>query len=232
MGLHRRNRKLAAAFGCIAAFIPGATLSCELALVFAVDVSGSVNGDEFQIQMRGLAAGIKDGVISEALVKSEAAVSLVQWTGSSRQIVSIPWFRVDSFENVDVLAGKIEAVQRRWRMYSTAIGEAVVFSASMFDQVPDCRRKVIDVSGDGISNEGVEPLSTLSQLRQENITVNALVIEGVDQDLTGYFWENVITGPGSFVVTADGFGEYAAKMRIKLLREAAKQVSNLADPHQ
>jgi Ca-activated chloride channel family protein len=55
--------------------------------------------------------------------------------------------------------------------------------------------------------------------------MNALVIEGAEDDLTGYYWENVITGDGSFVVTANGFNDYADKMRLKLRRELAVQLS-------
>ena len=93
--------------------------------------------------------------------------------------------------------------------------------------MPLCKRYVIDVSGDGSSNEGVAPKFVLPDLRAAGVTVNALVIEGAEDDLTGYFWENVITGEGSFVVTADGFEDYAAKMRIKLRRETTVQVSQL-----
>ena len=59
------------------------------------------------------------------------------------------------------------------------------------------------------------------------VTVNGLVIETEDDDLTGYYWENVITGPGAFVVTANGFEEYPKRIRQKLMREVAQQLSQL-----
>jgi len=198
--------------------------ACDVALALAVDISGSVDPHEYRIQMQGLADGLRDGAISEALVRAEAAVALIQWTGSSRQILSIPWTRVRSFEDVDGLAKLIEETPREWRSFSTAIGDALNFTANHFLDVPDCKRLVIDVSGDGESNEGTEPRDVHANLRRLGITVNALVIEKPEEDLTSYFWENVITGEGAFVVTANGFNEYPDRMRTKLRREITNQV--------
>ena len=199
--------------------------ACEIALLLAVDVSGSVDREEYHIQMQGLADGLRDGAVSEALVAGEAAVSVVQWTGTSRQIVAIPWVRISDFETVEALARNVETSPRRWRNYSTAIGEALLFSLTQFEAVPDCNKRVIDVSGDGSSNEGVLPKDVHAKLNAAKITVNALVIEGAEPDMTGYYWENVIIGPGAFVITANNFEEYPEQMRRKLQREVTKQVS-------
>jgi len=199
--------------------------ACDLALAFAVDVSGSIDQKDFRIQMQGLADGLRDGVVSEALVKSNARVMLVQWTGSTRQVVNIPWVQITSFSDVEILARRIENTERSWRNYSTAIGEALAFVAKRFDQVPGCKRNVVDMSGDGVSNEGIEPVEAKPELHARTITVNALVIEESDPGLTAYFWENVISGDGAFVVTANGFEDYPAKMRQKLLREISKQIA-------
>lgn len=199
--------------------------ACELALLLAVDVSGSVSREEYRIQMDGLGAALRDGIVSEALIKAKAQVSLVQWTGESRQATSIPWQQIETFEDIEALVAKVETEPRVWRNYSTAIGQALEYSMNAFFQVPECRRKVIDVSGDGVSNEGIAPANLRADLLAANITVNALVIETDDTDLTGYFWENVIVGGGAFVVTANGFEDYPAKIRRKLVREASKQLA-------
>ena len=204
--------------------------ACDIALVLAVDVSGSVDNTEFRTQMDGLAEGLRDPSVSEALVVGEAAIMVLQWTGTTRQAVSIPWTQVRSFEEVDALASRIETVNRKWRNYSTAIGEAMEFSQAQFADAPACDRQVIDISGDGSSNEGVEPKDAAAELLAAGTTVNALVIEGAEPMLTEYFWENVILGPGAFVITANSFDEYPKRMRMKLLREVSKPVSNLTLP--
>ncbi len=222
-------RSLARAL-CLAALLPAQATACDLALALAVDVSGSVDPDEYNIQMQGLADALRDGVVAEALVRARAAVMLVQWTGSSRQEISVPWTRITSFEAVEALAQRVETTPRRWRNFSTAIGEALQFTLNAWADAPACRRKVIDVSGDGVSNEGVDPRAVLADLGAADITVNALAIDAENGALTAYFWENLIRGEGAFVVTADSFDDYPARIRMKLIREITAQLS-CAAPH-
>ncbi|MEM6306255.1 MAG: DUF1194 domain-containing protein [Pseudomonadota bacterium] len=207
--------------------IPSAALPCGLALVLAVDVSGSVDQREYRVQMDGLAAGLRDGVVADALVDAQAQVSLIQWTGSTRQRQTIPWTQMSSIEDVLSFAQRVEDDLRRWRNYSTAVGEAVAIAARSFEEVPQCTRRVIDVSGDGVSNEGEPPQTLRPLLKEQGIIVNALAIETDDADLTGYFYENLIFGEGAFVITANGFDDYPAQIRRKLQRETTKQLSLL-----
>ncbi|PCJ04515.1 MAG: VWA domain-containing protein [Rhodobacteraceae bacterium] len=208
---------------------PVAGAACDLALVLAVDVSGSVDAEEYRIQMDGLAEGLRDGVVAEALVRGKAQILLMQWSGATRQQVSIPWVEVSDFAVLERLATRIEQVERPWRNYSTAIGEALQRALVQFETVPDCTRRVIDLSGDGTSNEGVLPVELSDAVVQAGVTVNALAIEQSDADLTSYFYENVIHGDGAFVATAASFTDYPSRIRMKLLREVARQTAALRD---
>lgn len=203
--------------------------ACNLALVLAVDVSGSVDRDEFRIQMDGLAAALRNGIVAEALLDEEAMVTLIQWTGSSRQRQTLPWTEMRTFDEIDAFADAIETNERVWRHYSTAIGEALAISLTAFGEVPQCRRRVIDVSGDGRSNEGRDPDTYRNRLRQAKVTVNALAIETDDSDLTAYFFENLITGEGAFVETAWGFEDYPAAILRKLQREITRASAQVPD---
>ena len=207
--------------------VAGPAAACDLALLLAVDVSGSVDAGEFRIQMEGLAEGLRDAVVSEALIKGQASVALVQWTGASRQDLNIPWTTLDSGDALRALARRIERQPRLWTEYSTAIGEALKFSAVVFDDAPACKRRVIDISGDGRSNEGVEPVTMHDLLRAQAITVNALVIRGDDDGLPGYFADNVIVGGNAFVFTAENYAEYPERMRRKLRRETERPLFRL-----
>ncbi len=206
---------------------PAPVRACELALALAVDVSGSVDAREYRIQMDGLAAALRDPVLSEALVRGDARLKLVQWTGSSRQKTTVEWTRIDSFDTLDALADRIAAQPRIWRAYSTAIGEALAYTIRDFDTVADCKRRLIDLSGDGPSNEGVEPTEIHAELRKRGITVNAIAIEESEPDLTAYYFENVIVGEGAFVVTVARFDDYPARIRKKLLREVTQRTAGL-----
>lgn len=218
------SRVISVAFGLCA---PLPATACDLALLLAVDVSGSVDAGEYRVQMDGLATGLRDPLVSEALVRAQAKVMLVQWTGSTRQRVTIAWTALDSFATLEAFANKVQTTPRLWRHFSTAIGEALAFSITKFEAVPECSRHLIDLSGDGFSNEGVEPSTLGPRLRQAQITVNAIAIEESEPDLTAYFYENVIVGDGAFVMSASGFDDYPERIRKKLLREVTQQTAQL-----
>ncbi len=196
----------ALAIGCLS-ILAAPAAGCGIALVLAVDVSGSVDDREYRIQMQGL------------------AVTVLHWTGAGRQETVVPWTRIAGFGVLEAVAAQTAAAPRRWRNYSTAIGEALLVSAARLAEQPGCARRVIDISGDGTSNEGIAPRQVRERLRDAGIVVNALVIEGAEPRLTEYFHENVIAGPGSFVITANGYKDYPARMRLKLRREVVRQLS-------
>jgi len=213
-------------FRILAACCAAPVAACDIALVLAVDVSGSVDREEYRIQMQGLAEGLRDGAVSEALVAGEVALLVMHWTGSSRQEVVVPWTTIKDFDGLEAFAVRVETAPRRWRNYSTAIGEALGFAHDQMNAGPECRRKVIDISSDGSSNEGIAPDAVRPDLVGDGIVVNALVIEGAEPRMTEYFWENVVLGTGAFVITANSYEEYPERMRRKLLREVAKLISS------
>jgi Ca-activated chloride channel family protein len=204
--------------------LPLPAAACDLALVLAVDVSGSVGDDEYRIQMRGIAAALRDGEVSEALVRGQAALLLLQWSSVSRQEIVLPWRQVADFDDIEALAQRIETAPRAWRDFDTALGQALDVSRQQFDGAPACRRRVIDLSGDGKSNEGIEPAASRAGLTAAGITVNGLAIEARVGDLGAYFRANVIAGGDAFVATAADFTDFPAAMRRKLRRETARQI--------
>lgn len=201
--------------------------ACEVALALTVDISGSVDREEYALQMNGLAGALRDPTVAQALVVRKAALMLVQWTGTSRQIVSLDWSRMKTHYDVETFATKVAQSPRQWRNFSTAIGDALTFTSGQFSDVPDCKRKVIDVSGDGYSNEGVEPLAIRKHLVEEGFTINGLAIEGSAENLTEYYRDFVIAGPKSFVMTANTFEQYPKRIKQKLFREVTNQVAAL-----
>jgi len=215
---------------CLSGLTAHSTAACDLALVLAVDVSGSVDNAEFRIQMQGIADGLRDPFVSAALIEANAALTVVQWTGSNRQTVTLPWRHVGTPVELFAFAEDVAQAPRRWRNFSTAIGEALLFSSDQFGLVPDCTRRVIDVSGDGSSNEGVPPHAVRETLSDMDLTVNAIVVEGAEPDLPQYFRDHVIWGGGAFVITSASFDDYPERMRLKLQREVSIPIAEFDGP--
>jgi len=210
------------------ALAPAPVAACGVALALTVDVSGSVDEYEYDLQMGGLADALRDGLVADALISEKAAVMVVHWSGQSRQSVVVPWTRVESVADVDRLALLVDDVPRAWRNFSTGIGEALAFTANQFGAVADCERRVIDVSGDGTSNEGAPPPEDIKEaLAAAGFVINGLAIEGQTAQLTEYYREKVIAGPNSFVLPAYGFLDYPEKIRKKLIREVTKQIASV-----
>ncbi len=206
----------------LACGLAGPAAACDLALVFAVDVSGSVDPAEYQIQMEGLSDALQDPLIADALVGLKAQVMLLQWTGASRQSVSISWTPLDDLAAVEGFAARVAKTPRVWRNFSTAIGEAIAVGIDAFEDVPHCRERTIDLSGDGPWNEGVEPRALRQQLQAKGITVNGLAIEESSEGLSLYYQREVIFGPSAFVETASTFHDYPQAIRRKLMREVVE----------
>lgn len=201
--------------------------ACSVALVLAMDVSGSVDPKEYALQMNGLSDALGDPLVSEALVNAKALVALVQWSGRSRQQVSIPWTSITTRRDVTALRSRVLGVERAYRNYATAIGEVLERSVELFQEAPHaCDRRVIDLSGDGESNEGKRPVHLRARLDQENITVNGLAIRGSEPNIVTYFRERVIHGPNAFLEVADGYADYPRAIRRKLISELAQRVAD------
>jgi len=197
-------------------------LACDVALVLAIDVSGSVDAEEYRLQADGLSDALGDPVVSEALVNAKALVAVVQWSGIKRQRVSVPWTAIDTHFDVAGLREKIESAPRAFRNYSTGIGDAVSVAMDLHEAAPrQCRRKIIDVSGDGPSNEGSAPSDQHARLDAAQITVNGLAIEGSEDGIADYYRARVAHGPGAFVVVAKNYADFPRAIRKKLLLELA-----------
>lgn len=124
------------------------------------------------------------------------------------------------------LAAFAQAVQDAPRLVppgGTAIGEALLACARLLAAAPaPSRRQVIDVVGDGRSNEGIRPAAVRDQLAAAGITINGLCVLHEEPDLVATYTEEVIGGPGAFALQCQDFSGFADAMRQKLAREIAQ----------
>ena len=201
--------------------LAGQAVACRMALVLAIDVSSSIDIGEYKFQTRGLADALLDPEIAGVLVLHEVALSVVQWSGADEGDLSIPWRRMLSYREVRDFSVRVRNMPRKWEGSNTAVGDAIAFSAAQFGRVSDCERKVIDMSGDGSSNAGLNAAVERRKAEAAGIEINGIAIDIIGASITAFYSRFVITSDG-FVVTSRGFSDYPRSIREKLLRELIK----------
>lgn len=207
---------------------------CRLALVLAMDISSSVDPLEDALQRGGLAQALRAPDVVDAILSQPdrpVALAMFEWSGRVQQDMILPWTLLDTEAAILAAADRIATSRRSYAEFSTAIGQALDYAHDLFAQGPACDARVLDLSGDGVNNDGPAAIDTYRVLDFSTITVNALAIEvqeagtdhgmseGAAAGLGAYFRAEVIHGPGAFVEVAAGFEDFARAMRRKLLRE-------------
>jgi Ca-activated chloride channel family protein len=197
--------------------------ACDTALLLAIDVSGSIDAGEYALQVQGLADALDDPAVADALVQGQSALAVVQWSGVGAQMLVQPWQRMLDRGDVARFAAQARSQPRRFAASDTAVGQAITFSAAQFAAVPDCRRRVIDMSGDGPENAGFTVGRARQAAQADGIEINAIAIEdmGNSAPISAFYKRWAIT-KGGFVMTARGLGDYPRAIREKLLRELTK----------
>jgi hypothetical protein len=196
--------------------------SVDLELVLAVDTSSSIDAVEYVLQTNGYVKAFQDNEVIaaiEALAPRGIAVTYVEWNASRMQVQSVDWTPVFDRASSKLFAQAIQQNAINETSSGTAIGEALLFSASLFDNNGfSGDRRVIDISADDRYNAGSAPSYARDYVVKKGITVNGIVV-GQGRRLANYFRDNVIGGAASFVISAGSYQDYAESIKLKLLRE-------------
>ena len=195
----------------------------DLELVLAVDASSSVSSWEFDLQMKGIAAAFRDPEVQGAIRASGdagIAVSLVQWSGRDLQELAIDWTLLRDAEDAEGFASQVDMAERLVPNGSTAIGNALEFSAELLESNAYAgTRRVVDVSGDGRNNQGTHVYQVRDRIVEQGITVNGVAILNEDLGVDHFYLNHVIGGAGAFLITATDFDDFSRAIRQKLIRE-------------
>lgn len=219
----KRKAIVAAGLYCLIVATAAEAEPVDLKLVLAVDISASVDSDEFNLQMGGLAAAFRHPAVVGAIRSANPngiAVTLVQWSGSGEYLQVIGWTGVRDAVGARAFADRIDRAPRSFTDGATAIGSAMEFAAALIEKTGYAgERRVIDVSGDGINNEGVAAVVARARTNAVGITVNGLAILNEETHLGAYYLAGVVGGPGAFLMTADDYEDFARAIRLKLIQE-------------
>jgi uncharacterized protein DUF1194 len=219
---------------------PAASLAAEqvdLLLVLAADVSRSIDSEKFQLQRDGYAAAITDPRVLEAIKSGRTGrtgLSLVEWSGLSSQRVVIDWTAISDAESAKSFADRLLEAPRSFAD-RTSISSAIEFAMGHLARAPfESARHTIDVSGDGTNNSGGEVTQARDAAVAQGVTINGLVILSETPlawnpdhtnpagGLENYYRNNVIGGPGAFVMAAEGFNSFGRAIVKKMIAEVAQ----------
>jgi hypothetical protein len=195
----------------------------DLQLVLAVDSSSSVSMDEYYLQLEGYAAAFRHPDLLKAVrsgPRQAIAVALFEWSGVGQQKVNFPWRRLDDAASLEAFAAELAVAPRLVLGGETAVGDAIDFALDLLDSSAfGGGRRVIDVSGDGVSNRGRLPSAARDDAVFRGVTVNGLAVLNEEPEVEAFYSAFVIGGPGAFVLAARDYTDFAEAIVKKLVRE-------------
>ena len=201
-----------------------------LTLVLAMDASGSVSDDRFELQKQGYAAAFRNRQVLNSirsLATQSVAITMMQWTGPELHVQTVDWTLANDEVTLNALADAIEATKRQLFGGGTSISGAIDYSRILLSTSPFLGiRRVIDVSGDGANNRGRSVTLARDEAVRDGISINGLPILALEADLDRYYYDNVIGGPGAFMIPARTYETFADAILKKLITEIAGMAPN------
>src|SRR3546814_593683 len=195
-----------------------------LELLLAVDVSASVDADEFELQKEGIVrAFASEGIMRTIVEQGGIAVALMLWSGAAApRPLAVEWEVLSDGGGIESFLAAVSGLERPAVFpSSTAIGEAVDEGVrTILANGIEGGRRVIDVSSDGKVNDGRPAAFARDVAASHGITVNGLAVLGEEPDLEDYFRAQIIT-PDGFVKAADDYEDFVEAMETKLWLEIA-----------
>lgn len=209
----------------------------DLLLALAADVSRSVDEQKFRLQRSGYAAALVNPRVLDAIQSGpngKIAVIFIEWSGAFSQRVVIDWTVIGDKAAARTFADQLIEAPRSFAD-RTSISGAIDFAMTQLEQAPfEATRRTIDVSGDGTNNAGRDLTVARDAAVAKGVTINGLAIlserplawnpqhTNPPGGLTNYFRDNVIGGPGAFVIEAQNFEAFGNAIINKLVAEIAQ----------
>src|ERR1700730_2242865 len=210
----------------------------DLLLVLAADVSGSMDESKFDLQRSGYAVAFSNARVIEAIgggPEGRIAVAFIAWSGILQRKIVIDWTVISNDETARQFGDHILEAPRAFARNSTSISAGIDFAMTQLDRAPyETRRRVIDVAGDGDNNSGRDVTAARDEAIAKGITINGLVIltepptpwnsnhTNPSGGLAHYYRNNVIGGPGAFVMVAENSNSFGDVIVRKLIAEIAQ----------
>ncbi len=196
----------------------------DVALVLAVDSSGSISEERLTMQIQGYLDAIRHPSFIDAVrggARGRIGLTFVTWTDARRQEQTVPWQVIDDAAAAERFCQGVQNALRPVPGW-TSISGAIDFCARLLlSSGYVATRQVIDISGDGANNDGRPVTEARDAAVTAGIIINGLPIIEVEPNLEQYYRENVIGGPDAFIVVARDTGSFGVAILRKLLVEVA-----------
>lgn len=197
----------------------------DTALVVSVDVSNSVDEHRYKLQLEGIATALEDPKVHDAVLSGpNAGILFMLVTWADKPQTMLPWVLIKSKADALAAADRVRRIPRHGGEFTCMSRMLRYISDKVVTQVPaKAARVVVDVSGDG--SENCNPDEPVASVRDElvgaGVIINGLpILEGREAaTLAPWFTENVMGGPGSFVLPAEGYGDFGNAIRQKFVIE-------------
>lgn len=208
-----------------------APTAVDVELQLLVDVSGSVDSNEFALQREGYVQAFQSQAIKDAITaptdtngnsrEGQIAAQLIYWSGSTQQNVAVNWTLIDSDTAADNFATAISNASRPFSG-QTAPGSAIAFGDPLFDNNGfNGDSLVMDVSGDGTRNSGTDTSTERDNALAGGIDrINGLAIGG-NQSVETFYQNEVVGGTDSFFVAANSFTDFQDAIDDKIVAEVS-----------
>jgi len=93
-----------------------------------LDVSGSVDAEEYQLQLKGLATALTSPDVTSSILtmpKFPVRLLVFEWSGQDYQRILIPWTDISNIEVLENLSTELCLTQRRGAPPTRALGKAI-----------------------------------------------------------------------------------------------------------
>jgi hypothetical protein len=209
-------------FVCVGLIIAGPStglaIPVDLELLLLCDVSGSIDGGEYNLQKTGYVNAFNDPAIQAAIAGKKIAVAYAEWSSYNQQSLLVDWTYITDGASASAFATAIDGTSRAFNN-NTGVSEAIVYGTSLFTNGYEGSRLVMDVSGDGSDNSNgpgyISTFDAATNAYAAGITVNGLAIQGIDS----WYLANVVTPGHGFLESASTFNDFGDAIKTKIGKE-------------
>ncbi len=206
----------------------------DVFLILAVDVSGSIESEERRFQRHAYQQVLLDPEILSAITggyHGKIALGYMEWASGTVFDHVVPPSVIAGEDDIREVVAAIAARNRPERgsdrTGSTSVGQALQEAWKAMHTSPiRSERYVIDISGDGLANEGPWVGPVRDELVWQGVTINGLPLlyrlYGPHEPILLEYFEACVTGgAGSFVLPVSSREDFKQALKAKMILEIA-----------